>query len=97
MRHVLACGSGTYLDAIVASTSPFILVSGAGDMVWSTRSPEQFIRFDRAATRNELSAVLARIFRDNNLRKEIPGAAVQQLESIKALLRSNADITDNKG
>ena len=31
---VLACGSGIYTHAIVASVEPFILVSEQGDMLW---------------------------------------------------------------
>jgi hypothetical protein len=33
--HVLACGCGLYTHAIVGSVNPFVLVSEAGDMVWS--------------------------------------------------------------
>ena len=33
--HVFACGSGRYTHAIVGSVDPFVLVSEAGDMVWS--------------------------------------------------------------
>ena len=31
---VLACGSGRYTHAIVASVDPFVLVSECGDMLW---------------------------------------------------------------
>lgn len=42
-EFVLHCGSGVYSHAIVASVSPFVLVSEGGDMLWSaTVKPEYF-------------------------------------------------------
>lgn len=47
-RVVLACGTGTYTHAICVSVEPFVMVSQAGDMIWTCQNPEHFIALCRA-------------------------------------------------
>jgi len=48
--YYLACGSGTYANALVVSLNPFALVSLRGDMLWTaTHRPGTVMRIGRAA------------------------------------------------
>jgi len=63
-RGVLACGCGYYDRAVVASLSPFVLVSEWGDMRWSsTVTPEDFEKCGEA-DRAVILAVLDRFKRE---------------------------------
>lgn len=39
----LYCGSGLYDYAICVSVEPFVMVSAAGDMMWTTMEPREFV------------------------------------------------------
>jgi len=40
---ILACGSGRYTHAIVASIYPFVMVSEEGDMCWEKEYAEDYM------------------------------------------------------
>ena len=62
--EILHCGSGTYSHAIVASVSPFILVSCDGSMMWrATVKPADFNSVGRASEQ-EIEAVRNRMARE---------------------------------
>lgn len=42
-RDPLHCGSGTYLEAIVVSIEPFVMVSVDTSMRWSTWTPDRIV------------------------------------------------------
>jgi hypothetical protein len=60
----LVCGSGIYPDAIVVQADPLVLVSHAGDMMWSRIGEERkFLRVTGTATEEESKKAFARFER----------------------------------
>ncbi len=74
----LHCGSGTYPEAVVVCVDPFVLVSCAGDMRWSTRMRPQDFDILGKATVDERARAVARFERDvanGSLKLDKPPAA----------------------
>lgn len=61
---VLACGSGYYMHAVVASINPFRLVSTSGDMMWTATVEIENFEKTGEADRETLLAVLDRFSRE---------------------------------
>jgi hypothetical protein len=63
-KGILHCGSGTYSRAVVASLTPFVLISESGDMKWSATVEAQNFEKVGEAGRKELLAVMDRLKRE---------------------------------
>lgn len=59
-RDPLHCGSGQYLEAIVISMEPFIMVSEGTDMRWSTWTPDRVYAV-RMASSTTLEKCMSRL------------------------------------
>lgn len=67
--EVLACGSGIYDNAVVASLKPFILISQGGDMRWDDVDANNFEVIGHASLRTLIN-VETRLSEDINTSKE---------------------------
>jgi len=77
---VLACGCGGYDCAVVVSIHPFLLISEAGDMLWTTKRRDDFAVVGQVGPQSAQN-VLDRIERDSMA--SVP-------ESTKSILRDLA-------
>lgn len=59
-RDPLRCGAGCYANAVVISIEPFIMVSGGGDMRWSTWTPDR-VQVVGRATPAQLEKAMLRL------------------------------------
>lgn len=73
----LRSGAQAYDFAIVASLEPFIIVSEQGDMLWSTRLPENFSPIGRAS-QPMMDAIKDRFERDLLQEIRVAGEALVQ-------------------
>jgi len=85
----LACGSGSYSAAILVSVDPFVMVSPAGDMMWTVQKPENFVS-KGPATAEQTRAAFDRYVREGG---KSPFTSAQQAkwlsDDLKELLAEN--------
>jgi hypothetical protein len=55
--HILRSGGMVYTAAVVVSVSPFVMVSGDGDMLWRTLSSENFETLGTALPYDQIRAL----------------------------------------